>query len=60
MGKSKNKQRFGVFYKSHGKWTGPYAGATFTEYTVTRNPVKTEIQLLKSILKSQVEVRPVK
>lgn len=62
MSKNKNKtaNRYGVFYKSHGKWTGPYAGATFTEYAVNRNPVKGEIALLRSILKSRIEVRPVK
>ena len=60
MSNSKNKQRFGVFYKSHGKWTGPYAGATFTKYTVSRNPIKSEVELLRSILKSKIQVRPVK
>ncbi len=58
--KSKNNKRVGLFYKSHGKWTGPYAGATFTEYSVKRNPVKEELGIIKSILKSRVELRPVK
>lgn len=55
-----NKARFGIFYKSRGKWVGPYAGTTFTKYTVSRNPVKEDIRLLRSILKSKIEVRRVK
>ena len=58
MSKS-NKQRFGLFYKSHGNWTGPYGGMTFTKYAVTRNPVKSDLELLKKVLKSRVQVRPV-
>jgi len=60
MAKSNNTKRFGIFYKSHGKWTGPYAGATFTEYSINRNPIKSDIKDLKSILKSKVQIRPVK
>jgi hypothetical protein len=60
MAKAKNKNRFGVFYKSHGKWTGPYAGATFSAYTVGLRPFKEDVAYLRSFLKSRIEVRPVK
>jgi hypothetical protein len=55
-----NKPRFGLFYISNGRWTGPYANVKFTKYTWTRNPVKTELATLKNrILKSRVKLRPV-
>lgn len=60
MSKSKNKQRFGLFYKSRGKWTGPYAGATFTTYTVGLRPFKEDVTCLRKLLKSPVQLRPVK
>jgi hypothetical protein len=58
----KNTKRFGLFYKSNGKWnTTPYAGFTFTAYQAKRNPVKREIAELKNyILKSKIRVLPVK
>ena len=60
MAKS-NKVRYGIFYKSHGKWTGPYAGMTFTKYTWSRKPATTDLNILKNrILKSRVKLAPVK
>lgn len=59
MAKS-NKNRYGIFYKSHGKWTGPYAGATFTAYTVNCKSFTNDITFLRRLLKSPVEVRSVK
>jgi hypothetical protein len=59
MAKSK-KTRFGIFYKSQGRWVGPYCGATYTNYTITRSTMKAEIRLLaNTILKSKVLVAPV-
>lgn len=60
MSKSKIKQRYGVFYRSNGNWTGPYAGVSFTKYTLTRNPVAEEITRIKNnVLKSRIQLRPV-
>jgi hypothetical protein len=62
MSKSKkNKaQRFGIFYRSNNKWTGPYAGVSFTKYTLSRNPVNSEVSFIKNhVLKSCIELRPV-
>jgi hypothetical protein len=58
----KNKQtQYGIFYRSNGRWTTtPYAGATFTWRTMTRNPIRKDIMMLKNyILKSRVKILPV-
>ena len=64
MSKKQNKSqqpRFGLFYRSHGKWTGPYAGKTFTAYSINRNPMKADMAELKNrVLKSRVQILPVK
>jgi hypothetical protein len=62
MAKNKNTKRFGLFYRSNGRWTTtPYQGMTFTSYQVNRNPIKDEISFTKNyILKSRVRVLPVK
>jgi len=61
MTKNKNTKKFGLFYKSHGKWTTvPYAGVTYTAYQLGRNPVKQDVADLKNyILKSRIRVMPV-
>lgn len=60
MAKS-SKPRYGIFYKSHGKWTGPYDGVTFTFYTLKRQPVRGDIEWLrKNVLKSPIQFRQVK
>jgi len=60
MSKS-NKQRFGIFYRSHNEWTGPYAGLSFTKYSLNRSPAKKEISWLKNyVLKSRIKICPVK
>ena len=63
MSKNKNNQtktRYGVFYKSNGKWIGPYKGKTMTEYTISRKPMQKEISIIKNyILKTKVKVMPV-
>jgi hypothetical protein len=60
MTKSKQQQRYGVFYRSNGRWTGPYQGATFTKYTLGRNPVKSNIRRwANSVLKSAIKLAPV-
>jgi len=60
MAKS-NKQRFGVFYRSNGRWSGPYAGLSFTNYSLGRNPIKADLSWIKNyVLKSRIQLRPVK
>lgn len=52
------KPRFGLFYRSNGRWSGPYAGVSFTAYTLNRQPVRGEVSWLKNyILKSRIQVR---
>jgi len=59
MTKSK-QQRFGLFYRSNGRWTGPYAGMSFTAFSLKRNPVKGDVSWLKNyILKSRIQLRAV-
>lgn len=56
-----NKPRYGIFYKSHGKWTGPYEGMSFTKYTLSRNPIRSDIEWLRrEVLKSPIQFRQVK
>ena len=58
--KNKNQVRYGVFYKTNGKWSGPYQGKTMTKYTITRKSVLKEIADLKNyVLKAQVKILPV-
>jgi len=61
MSKNKTKQtRYGIFYRSNRKWTGPYNGITFTKYTWNRNPMKTDLNDIKNnVLKSRVKLLPV-
>lgn len=57
---TKNKTRLGIFYRSNGRWVGPYMGVTFTPYTLGRNPVKTELKVIRNeVLKSKVRLLPV-
>lgn len=58
---TKNKQkRLGIFYRSNGRWTGPYAGMSFTNYTWNRQPMKGYTSEIKNyILKSKVKLLPV-
>ena len=53
MSNNTNK-RFGLFYKSHGKWTGPYAGIVTSKEKVTNYS-----NLVKRSLKSKITVRKV-
>ncbi len=60
MSKNKTTKRLGIFYRSNGRWTGPYQGYTFTPYSATRNPVKEDIAFFKNkVLKSRVKILPV-
>ena len=54
-------QRYGIFYRSNGRWTStPYAGVTFTKYTISRRPINEDIRDLKNrVLKSRVKILPV-
>ena len=59
MAKSK-KQRYGIFYKSHGKWTGPYGGVTFTKHTLARKDSQYDLNWIKNyVLKTRIKLRPV-
>ena len=54
-------QRYGIFYRSNGRWTStPYAGVTFTQYTMSRRPINEDIRTLRNnVLKSRVKILPV-
>jgi hypothetical protein len=58
--KKNTQKRLGIFYRSNGRWTGPYAGVTFTPYTWNRNPRKQDLrEIANHVLKSQVRLLPV-
>jgi len=60
MSKKRNTPRLGIFYRSNGRWTGPYAGVTFTAYTWKRNPLRSDLSVIKNyVLKSKVKLLPV-
>lgn len=61
MSKNRNTKRFGIFYKSHGRWTKThYAGLTFTAYQMNRRPLKNDLADIRNyVLKSRVKVLPV-
>lgn len=52
---SANKQYYGLFYKSHGTWVGPYADAVGTKQQITEVS-----KLVKASLKSKTQLRRVK
>ena len=57
----KSTARYGLFYKSNGKWVGPYQGRSYTENMISRNPVKSELAHYKNnVLKAKTQIRPVK
>jgi hypothetical protein len=62
MQKQKNNTRYGLFYRSNGRWTTtPYLGATYTAYQLKRQPVKGDILELKNyVLKSKIRVKAIK
>lgn len=56
--KNNNKTTYyGVFYKSRGKWTGPYNQTLYTERERNRLVQNGELRFLASVLKSKVSVR---
>lgn len=59
--RNNTQARYGIFYRSNGRWTtSPYMGVTFTQYTINRNPIKTDIkQLRNEVLKSRIKILPV-
>lgn len=61
MPKNKKALRYGIFYRSNGRWTtSPYAGFTFTRYSMNRRPLKEDLNTLRNyVLKSRVQVLPV-
>jgi len=50
-----NTKKYGLFYKSRGRWTGPYAGLVASKDTIHR-----ELKLVRNVLKSKLSVRKVK
>ncbi len=61
MANKKQPVRYGIFYRSHGRWTKtPYAGFTFTHYSMNRRPLNETIATLRNhVLKSKTMVLPV-
>lgn len=61
MRKQAQAQRYGIFYRSNGRWTStPYAGFTFTKFTLNRRPLKEDLNTIKNyVLKSRMVIRPV-
>ena len=62
MPKNKKTLRYGIFYRSNGRWTTtPYRSFTFTRYSLNRRPLKQDVAILRNyILKSKMMVLPVK
>ena len=50
----KTNKKYGLFYKSRGKWTGPYAGITTSKKNVTNYS-----NLVRRSLKSKITIRRV-
>lgn len=61
MRKQAQAQRYGIFYRSNGRWTStPYGGFTFTKFTLNRRPLKEDLNTIKNyVLKSRMVIRPV-
>ena len=59
--KQAKAQRYGIFYRSNGRWTSsPYAGFTFTKHTMNRRPLQEALSTIRNrVLKSRVLVLPV-
>lgn len=49
-----NKTYYGLFYKSQGRWVGPYANEVGT-----KKQILTTNKLVKSSLKAKTEIRKV-
>ena len=62
MAKKKSPQRYGIFYRSNGRWTSsPYAGVTFTRNGLKNREVRENIADIQNyVLKSKIMVLPVK
>ncbi len=60
MANKKQPLRYGIFYRSNGRWTTtPYAGFTFTQYSMNRRPLKETLNTLRNhVLKSKIKVLP--
>jgi hypothetical protein len=50
----KKNKKYGLFYKSRGKWTGPYAGIETSKLNITNYS-----NLVKNVLKSKILFREV-
>jgi hypothetical protein len=60
MASKKSTPKFGLFYRSQGRMTGPYRGITRTLRGWTRQPISGDVTYLKNnILKSRIEFRQV-
>ena len=55
MTNTKNTSSYGLFYKSHGDWTGPYRNQTYTTLPKAQ-AVKAQV---RKMLKSVVSIRKV-
>lgn len=60
MASKKITPKFGVFYRSQGRWTGPYRGITRAFRTWQRKTTQQDLAILKNnILKSRIQLRQV-
>lgn len=61
MAKQNKPLRYGIFYRSNGRWTTtPYSRFTFTRYSMNRLPLKDDLAKLRNyVLKSRMMVLPV-
>jgi len=50
-----NRKQYGLFYKSQGRWVGPYNNTIGTKNEITQVN-----NLVKSSLKSKTDIRKVK
>lgn len=61
MATKSNNPYYGIYYKTNGRWTGPYAGKKYTMRGLTRYPLSEDLKWLKNnCLKSRIQLRRVK
>ena len=51
---------YSIYYRSHGRWIGPYGGKKYTKRGLTRQPLAGDVAWLKNYgLKARVQIRKV-
>ena len=57
--KSTRQTKYGIFYKSHGEYIGPYAGMLLSKQELTKWQKNGDLKVLKNeTLRSKIEIRP--